>query len=1260
MEIKGSYINFNNDDNSRVRKNPEPSPAPKQDEKKTPEKETPVNPEYWQNRVGISFGNKKEASEEKNYTDALEELFDKTPLDSSFSYRLSNAGAKKLYELIQKGTFTPEGIAALSNKLSIYTAEDRDAIEPLVAAVYDICAKENNEAENNANAEYITNLASPFLSVRRITPKNFIAAIKDFTPFERTAAEFFAQKGKEANESAFAELGDFKKTVASLDENNFESYKTSFAKRGEGSSLCDATYMMSCFVNPKTKKYDSLIEEKTKEFEAKRQSLDYMNRFFGYSEVKTAKIVRAMVDLQTGQISEKAVNFTNDYLFGDKVETEDNKFVAFIKNLRSKRYIFAPPYYKDSYSMRENFADLLDDIKDNTGAFNDTNIKYMSKFLESKSGWGGFSDELNFFKFLKDENGVAERGKFAFAQKILDETNDMKKTGEIVQIYATIGKKNFDSIYKFLRKMYDKEDRNIYQNLAVIAKNCFDDKGKPIEDKIELIRELTNDFSYAVNFTDPMFEAMENEYCKKILLSIKDRPGFSGYDILGLSNLKQEHCDKNGEITPHAKEKLEEFLKTGITLGRLPLLYNSCFSKNENGEQEFDEKGFQNILDLISFKTDECKRFGKVLLSRMNSEVFIDIAQNSLNVNTMKFKSKITLYEELKKLNFDNIGENDPIAANLKKLFYEIDASLTADSHSLPVDRKYIEQFAHNIFSIAKNGEYSDFEATLKDSISKLEKMENGLPLSYSREDFLSDLSQLLDSEEKIKAVENKTEVSFNYEKNGSEINILGYEGILTPDKLDRSDKFENEIYGLCHNFMYNNSVNTGDKKLDEQLNSIIKAAPEFINTIGKKQHGTHKHTLDIHQLLVLARSIDNPDYLKLDDLDKAMLKITALFHDIAKQEGVVDKGHQEPSALYSRGIVRKFIKNPETVERIYELIKNHHWTEEYANAADREEAAKAIAFKFRRPNDFEIAKIIARSDLMSVNDEFYEPRKDILTEDKLLPIEEKLNMLYASGNAIFSDYIVRPNALDKHKEVHEGKEYKVINLHKIQDDESLANYGFRNVSKKDAKFLVHMLPDGNTEKDIEILRQLTSSVNGGVLSESLITPKYKKTYCNRKFGVLLSQINPNVINMADKNQGSGNAKDITNAIHLVFSDFSNNRNNFKQSLLENLGIDPKKVSDKEYANFYKKNIALKSSISNFVDSKEYTIGKFKATGKQIKDAIAKYQDSLIDKEEKNHNEIVGYVPKIQGIIAKSKSLDDIPEELLEFAHKSDYPIILI
>ena len=58
--------------------------------------------------------------------------------------------------------------------------------------------------------------------------------------------------------------------------------------------------------------------------------------------------------------------------------------------------------------------------------------------------------------------------------------------------------------------------------------------------------------------------------------------------------------------------------------------------------------------------------------------------------------------------------------------------------------------------------------------------------------------------------------------------------------------------------------------------------------------------------------------------------------------------------------------------------------------------------------------------------------------------------------------------------------------------------------------------------------------------------------------------------------------------------------------------------------------------------------------------AIKEYQDGLIDKQEKKHNEIISYVPKIQAVIAKEKSINALPEGLLNFAYENNYSIILI
>ena len=132
-------------------------------------------------------------------------------------------------------------------------------------------------------------------------------------------------------------------------------------------------------------------------------------------------------------------------------------------------------------------------------------------------------------------------------------------------------------------------------------------------------------------------------------------------------------------------------------------------------------------------------------------------------------------------------------------------------------------------------------------------------------------------------------------------------------------------------------------------------------------------------------------------------------------------------------------------------------------------------------------------------------------------------------------------------------------------------------------------------------------------------------------------------------------------ALSLVFGEIINSaRLNFKDGFLKNLGLDKEEISDEDFAEFYRTNIASKTSLSQFLLNREYKIGNKTFTGRQIREAIEKYQTSLIDKKEQSHNEIVGFAPKIQAVVAFEKSFDNVPFELLKFARENDLPVILM
>ena len=253
----------------------------------------------------------------------------------------------------------------------------------------------------------------------------------------------------------------------------------------------------------------------------------------------------------------------------------------------------------------------------------------------------------------------------------------------------------------------------------------------------------------------------------------------------------------------------------------------------------------------------------------------------------------------------------------------------------------------------------------------------NGLPLKYTRTNFLNDLSKIYNETKNTpqqnhiiqNIINNQIGIVPNWESN----KITGYNGILTNKNLSLNNQYEKEIYKLINKFLYENEIKTNNKELNRYLNIIIKMFPEFINTIGKKQHTVHNYSIDTHSLLVMSEIVNNKDYLnKITSEERSMLKITAIMHDLMKKEKEVDKEHPFQSAIYTGSILKKLYDDSNKKDRIYNMIKNHNWLEYYSNSEDKEQKAKETAFIFRRVNDFEAAKIFTQADLKSISKEFY------------------------------------------------------------------------------------------------------------------------------------------------------------------------------------------------------------------------------------------------------------------------------------------------
>ena len=542
--------------------------------------------------------------------------------------------------------------------------------------------------------------------------------------------------------------------------------------------------------------------------------------------------------------------------------------------------------------------------------------------------------------------------------------------------------------------------------------------------------------------------------------------------------------------------------------------------------------------------------------------------------------------------------------------------------------------------AFANNNEYLE---TFISSFNFAKYEKQGIPLSYSRKDFLADLTDILKNipENQADDIFKKLEIIPIKNENGE---ITGYDGIINLCSL-KNEGVEDRVLKASEKFIKENKAETGDAELDNFINSLLKGMPEFINIIGKQQHGGQTYSLDIHILTVLKEAIKNSEYKNLSNIDKTCLKFAVIMHDIAKREDIKDETHPQASALYARNIMEKYSFPDAIKDRIFELIKNHHWLEEYSSSRSAEEIAAAA----RHKDDFTIAKIMAEADLKGVSDSFYNEFEAALEPEKLMPVANTLEKINQSGQLVFTSRIIKPNLIPEIE--YKGKKYKVINFTAMNDDEDLSQYGFAHgTTKQSARFYTHMTRNAQNLETVDILSDIA---NGGFLCASYISPQKRATYCGFSFGVSLEAENVNVANAAERNQGSGCHKDFKRFAKIITDNdnTSIHRQNIPSFIKRTLNL-----TNEEYSMLYQL-IASKEHITQIRDDFTYEIGNRKLAGREIKEAAKAAADTLISGEQ---NESNLYNPKINAFIAKVNSIEEIPQEYLDFIQKYNLPVYLL
>ena len=391
--------------------------------------------------------------------------------------------------------------------------------------------------------------------------------------------------------------------------------------------------------------------------------------------------------------------------------------------------------------------------------------------------------------------------------------------------------------------------------------------------------------------------------------------------------------------------------------------------------------------------------------------------------------------------------------------------------------------------------------------------------------------------------------------------------------------------------------------------------------------------------------------------------------HDFGKKfinPETPDTGHEVDSAEIASGIIAQF-KLPATVkERILNIIKNHDWFARYNKNAWN---ANKVAALFRSPDDYKIAKIMSKADLFSINPDFqYNQNVLNIKEDRTIEhasrvFDEKLENLdaayqkmYAKTNIIMNSKILNTNKIP----MNEQYSVRVLNLtdENIPSDMDLGQYGMNGTTKDNLRLTVHMVARDNLLGNLESAKLgMESTTNdNNVWSISMIKMDRTRTYMHREYGFATDAPISSIAIASPNNLGSGYEKGVDKFVELLFTG-NPQRNFLKQRFMKSVQAQGKIMPEADYQELSRM-VYNKSFLSQLeTQSKIEVNGNIYPTSVIVK-GIQESTDALLTGQ--THSEFVAVNPKIQGLVAKKNSMDEIAPDFIAFAKKYDLPILLI
>lgn len=550
----------------------------------------------------------------------------------------------------------------------------------------------------------------------------------------------------------------------------------------------------------------------------------------------------------------------------------------------------------------------------------------------------------------------------------------------------------------------------------------------------------------------------------------------------------------------------------------------------------------------------------------------------------------------------------------------------------------------------------------------------DGLPLKYSRNDFMNNVEDILNDLPTQDRVEILSHYGIENDNFDGLLNNRPFEDLsgYSPEFKNAAKKVQSEI----DKFTTKNEVDIPDKEVKEILDGLIKGLPEFTSIVGKQQHRTHAYSVDIHMLKVLQDAMNNPAYSKLSDKSKTVLKFAAILHDVGKAAGVVDSNHFRTSANYMSSILDKFNLPTEMKHQIIDAVDNHHW---FGDFNTDKLSAQDVAAKCRRSGDLDVYKILAKADLANVSSTFHyrvtgtsnKAEYDAFIDKKMSEVDVEIKKMNSNAPVVFDSKILNGGKkFPTKKVVKDGVEYnvRVLNLADLPEGMPLEKYGFvSGTTKENATFGVHFSDSLKESYDVIMSDSRRLAQGHPIFSYMLL--KWGHAGRISQEGLIFNVDNSNTVIASSVNSVSGFKKNLREHSSPFFNDGSmvtNERakisNLIREHLSENAGV---KLSRDEYAELFDKYLKSKKYITQIKE--DVKIGDKVIKANDLKTAIEKAQETLFTYNKSNevdgsfdgNNEMTTVDPVPVGLYSTKFRIEDCSPELLKMAEEAGLPIIL-